>query len=347
MLITFVCSQGAQTSFDGDLLRFDNDLRNLKSLLPSPSPASPADSIASKPMEELLSSLTEHSHAMAELLTSLTRHFDLCVTAVRTTEGGAALARRKAAEVTQSQLEVGESVSISGVIAEQESQVPDLEPITPEERAEMLHVVVQDASEVDGVVKDLEDRLAVMQLLHAVVMEHVEQSKARQLSTAQAFRVLEEIGTRLQSYVAAETEFTDRWEEEKSAIFAKMDEMDGLRVFYEGYASAYDNLILEVDRRRAAEDKIKAVWRRAKENVDKIVEVDAKERQLFRQEVGEYLPTDLWTGMSGVIKTWNVVPIAENHASSTLTMAVSTPQLGKAAVDRARERLEAARQSLQ
>ena len=53
--------------------------------------------------------MINNSHAMAELLTSLSKHFDLCVTAVRTTEGGTALARMKAAEVTQSQ--TGDDVS--------------------------------------------------------------------------------------------------------------------------------------------------------------------------------------------------------------------------------------------
>ena len=70
---------------------------------------------------------------MAELLTSLTKHYDLCVTAVRTTEGGAALARIKAAEVTQSQS--GDDVSISGVIAEQESHMPELDTFSAEDRA--------------------------------------------------------------------------------------------------------------------------------------------------------------------------------------------------------------------
>lgn len=60
--------------------------------------------------------MVDHSSNMAQLLASLTNHFDMCVTAIRTTEGAVALARRKAAEVTQSQGLDG--VSISGVIAE-------------------------------------------------------------------------------------------------------------------------------------------------------------------------------------------------------------------------------------
>ena len=250
----------------------------------------------------------EHSRSMAEHLTSLTRHFDMCVTAVRITEGGAALARRKAAEVTASQ-EGGDPVSISGVIAEQESNVADLEPISSQERGEIIQVVMQDAPEVDEVVAELNAVLHQMDSDFASLKDQADRIKLSYITTTQAFHVLEDIGSRLQSYIAAETEYIDRWEDEKQIIFGKLEEMDSLREFYEGYLSAYESLHLEKERRRSVEEKIYSIFRKAQENVHKLVDADWKEREMFRQEVGEYLPTDLWVGMSGPLQMWDIVPV--------------------------------------
>uniref|UniRef100_A0A8H7TS23 Autophagy-related protein 17 n=1 Tax=Bionectria ochroleuca TaxID=29856 RepID=A0A8H7TS23_BIOOC len=156
--------QGVQQSFDGDLLRLDTDIRNLKTII-SEASISPSGADSSNkpqvPMTERLDNLISYSAHMASNLASLTNHFDLCVTAIRTTEGAAALARRKAAETTQPQGPDG--VSISGVIAEQESNVSDLEPKTARDRAEMLKVVVQDAGEVDDVVGEIHEGLRMME----------------------------------------------------------------------------------------------------------------------------------------------------------------------------------------
>lgn len=237
---------------------------------------------------------------MAEHLSSLTHHFDLCVTAVRITEGGTALARRKAAEDSGGT----DAVSISGVIAEQEANVEDLDA---EERAEIVQVVMQDAPEVDEVVADLNAEMQQMDIKFAQLKDQADQVRSGYAAVTQAFQVLEDIGSRLAGYIAAETEFSERWEAEKHGIAARLGEMETLRDFYEGYASAYDSLILEVERRRAVEEKIRAVWRKAKEQVDKLVESDWHDREAFRSEVGEYVPTDLWVGMSGPLRRWEVV----------------------------------------
>ncbi len=275
---------------------------------------------------------------MAEHLTSLTRHFDMCVTAVRTTEGGAALARRKAAEVTQSQ--EGDAVSISGVIAEQESHVSELEPMSAQERAEIVQVVVQDAPEVDEVVAELEAVLRQMELDFASLKEQADQIEGAYVATIETFHVLEEVGSRLHSYAAAEAEYLQRWEDEKEIIFGKLEEMEELRKFYDGYASAYDSLILEVERRRSAEEKIYNTRRKAKEAVDKLVDADRKQRDEFRQEIGEFLPTDLWVDMNVPVRRWEVVPVDEPGEGSQVHRADgSSATLGKTVVEAAKERL--------
>lgn len=258
-------------------------------------------------MTERLEILADHSANMAQLLASLTKHFDMCVTAIRTTEGAAALARRRAAESTQSQDPDG--VSISGVIAEQESNVSDLEPKTAKDRAEMLKVVVQDAGEVDDVVQEIQDRLGAMEQESSMLEEQSESTGKVYASMLEAYAALGEIGDRLPDYMAAEEDFKQRWDLEKEAVLNKLREMTDLREFYERYAGAYDSLILEVERRRAVDEKIKAIWRKAQDSVDKILEADHASRESFRHDVGEFLPTDLWEGMQGPARKWQVIAV--------------------------------------
>lgn len=274
---------------------------------------------------------------MAELLSSLTKHFDLCVTAVRTTEGGTELARLKAAETTRSQhsMNAAESVSISGVIAAQERE-PEIEPLTARDRAEMLKVVVSDSAEVDDVVTELRERLDAMEGEYNSLLAQAEQAKAANMAFVSAYRLLEEVGGRLSSYVQAELEFHDRWETEQHAIEEKLREMDGLRLFYEGYASAYDSLILEAERRRAVEEKIQNIWRKAREGVEKLVEGDRREREAFKQDVGDHIPTDLWPGMGGAVRRWTVTAEPEEDYGSSST---SLAALERSVVQAARERL--------
>lgn len=348
-------SQATQTSFDGDLFRFDDDLRAIAKILnssASPTPSkSPTDSTSqhppNPPILDLLAALTDHSHSMAEHLASLTHHFDMCVTAVRITEGGTALARRKAAEDSGG----ADAVSISGVIAEQETNVEDLDP---EEKAEIVQVVMQDAPEVEEVVADLNVEMQQMDIEFVQLKDQADHVRAGYAAVTQAFHVLEDIGSRLSGYIAAETEFAERWEAEKEGIVARLAEMESLRDFYEGYSSAYDSLILEVERRRAVDEKIQAVWRKAKEQVDKMIESDWRDREAFRSEVGEYLPTDLWVGMSGPLRRWEVVRAREQDREDEGELSVgdnaaqgsmprqddgSAVTLSREVVDAARERI--------
>ncbi|GAO19686.1 hypothetical protein UVI_02061470 [Ustilaginoidea virens] len=307
--------QRIQQSFDGDLLRFKTDIRDLRKVatLSARTPSGQDDGKDSAAISLLLS-MDHHSTTMASLLASLTKHFDMCVTAIRTTEGAAALARRKVAEVKQSQESDG--VSISGVIAEQESHMSDLEPKTAQDRAEMLKVVVQDAEEVDDVVQEIQERLTAMEQEHVALQEHVEQTKAAYAGILESFSLLGQIGDRLGDYIAAEEDFAQRWDLEKEGVFGKLREMKEMREFYERYASAYHGLVLEVERRRAVDERVQGIWRKAQESVDKLLGADRASRETFRQDVGEYLPTDLWAGMQGPGKKWAVVQVNDDEAEA-------------------------------
>lgn len=307
--------QSYQQSFDGDLLRFDTDIRNLKKIIVDAPPPDPyEDETLTDTIDKLLEGINDQSSNMAILLASLTKHFDMCVTAIRTTEGAADLARRKVAEVSKSQQDVA-GVSISGVIAEQEerSVADDLEPKTKDDRVEMLRVVVQDAEEVGDVVAEIQERLSAMESDHLALTDLVHQTNTTHLGMLDAYALLQEIGDRLGDYLAAEDDFQTRWSLEKDTVASKVAEMREMREFYEGYASAYSSLLLEVERRRGVDEKVRGIWRKAKEAVDKILEADATEREGFRQDVGEFLPTDLWGGLQGRVQRWEVVPVEDGE----------------------------------
>ncbi|RDA83000.1 hypothetical protein CP532_4392 [Ophiocordyceps camponoti-leonardi (nom. inval.)] len=300
--------QGIQQSFDGDLLRFDNDIRHLKKT--TAEPQQPAADNEARASLELLLSLEDHSATMAQLLASLTKHFDMCVTAIRTTEGAAALARRRAAEVTQSQ--EGDGVSISGVIAEGESSSGgvggDLEPETAQDRAEMLRVVTQDAGEVEDVVGEIQQRLAEMERSSATLDERRRCAEDRHGGASDAFAVLTEVGTRLADYLSAEEHFRTRWEMEKDTVIGRLGDMAEMRDFYEGYGSAYASLLLELERRRTVERQVEALWRKAREGVDRLLEADREARDTFRANVGDFLPAE-WAGVGPpAVRRWKILP---------------------------------------
>ncbi|KYK56453.1 Autophagy-related protein 17 [Drechmeria coniospora] len=303
--------QAIQRSLDGDLLRFETDIRALKQAINQSTPPADDGRGEGRPMVDVLIGMDENSSAMAQLLTSLTKHFDMCVTAIRTTEGAAALARRKVAESQGNDV-----VSISGVIAEQESHMSNLEPKTAKDREEMFKVVLQDAKEVDDVVGEIHDRLAAMESDHDLLQEEAKKAETASAVVMSAFSTLRDVGDRLANYLAAEGDFLQRWGHEKEAIFDRIREMKDMRTFYEGYSSAYAGLVLEVDRRRAVDKQIEDCWRRAQSSVDKLLEADGAARKSFHHHVGEFLPTDLWVGVQDTPKTWKVVVDTSKEADA-------------------------------
>ncbi|PHH64760.1 hypothetical protein CDD81_4022 [Ophiocordyceps australis] len=351
--------QGIQQSFDGDMLRFETDIRNLQKVLgelhlnhKGPGSSDAGQEAAMSPLELLLT-MDDHAACMADLLASLNKHFDMCVTAVRTTEGAAALARRRAAEATQSGSGASTStspnndgdVSISGVIAEQESHTPSLEPETAQDRAEMLRIVVQDAHEVDDVVAEIQQRLAAVERAAAIITPSQPSSWSSSSSSSSPSSpspspppapnslsapkpkpspppapytpllaaLTEMADSRLAAYIAADDDFRARWDLEREAVVAQLRDMRATRDFYDGYATAYASFILELERRRSVQRQVDAIWQKARDATNKLIAADQEARNGFRAEVGEFLPTDLWAGAQRPARQWKLVPVDDDQ----------------------------------
>jgi autophagy-related protein 17 len=319
---TIDASQSSRSTFLSSVKAFDADRQALKTAISSaPSPNRTKES----PIPPLLHELETHAAEMAVLLDSLTSHFDLCANAVKHTEGGF-LALKNA--VVNNPLPDG--VTVSGVIPSPDAS-SHLSPMSEEERKEMLQVLMGDASEVPAVVQDLDLRLLEMEHILPQITAYVAEQRSAYTATTAAFAILESISSRLAGYIGASTTFLAEWQANKALLEAQAQELDGMRLFYEGYYASYDGLILEVARRKAAEEKMKSILRKALEQVQKLHDADTRKREGFRREVGEFLPSDLWPGLVANAPRWEVGIFGEEGEENQ----DSTPELGKTAVEEA------------
>jgi len=332
--------QEAQTSFDSSILSFDDDLRALKSAMaasPTITSSQSHASLSQSPIPEHLQALETHAQEMASLLDSLVSHFDLCVNAIRHTEGGYAAVRNAASN----QPPGAEPVSVSGVMST--SQHTDEEkPLSVEERREMLGVLETDANQVEDVVVELRERLNEMESRYEIITDHVANLSAMYDTTISAFTMLEAVSAHLPGYLMSASDFKLQWEDTKMAIQDQLDELEAMRVFYENYHASYDGLLLEVYRRKQNEEKVKGMIKKTMEQIEKIREADMREREAFRGDVEDFIPGDLWEGVGAAAPQWNIVP---NTSSSKSLENKATPNLSKSVVeaagrrDRERQRL--------
>lgn len=325
-----IAAQETQTSFDSSILSFDDDLRALKTAMmstPTLTSSQSQVSISTSPIPDNLHALETHAQEMAALLDSLVSHFDLCVNAIRHTEGGYAAVRKAASDVAPGD----DPVSVSGVMNTSQN-IGEQEPLNEEERREMLAVLENDASEVDDVVIELRERLNEMESRFVVIEEYVAHLNAAYNGTTSAFGILESISMHLPSYLMASTDFKLRWEETKMQIQEQLQELESMRLFYENYHASYDGLLLEVYRRRQTEDKVKSIMKKATDQIKKLAEADMREREAFRGDVGDFLPGDLWSGVGEDAPRWEFV--RKDDSKDIL----ETPELGKSLVEAADKR---------
>ncbi|MCJ1418415.1 autophagy protein 17 [Xylographa parallela] len=237
------------------------------------------------PVPDILQAMEGHAQEMADNLESLVKHFDICVTAIKHTEGGGAAAQQITDDLPE------------GVARDLTSTEMPLEPMSEEERAEMMEILEKDANEVEEVVMDIRDRGAEMERNYERVESYTEQLAERHDRKTTAINLMEAICDRLPTYITQSHVFLLRWDEEKVKIADHMEELESLRDFYDGFLSAYDNLIIEIGRRKTTEMRMKKVVQDSVAKIDKLFEEDLAERDAFRNEQGDFLPVDIWPGL--------------------------------------------------
>ena len=293
-------ASGAHEEFEASNRALDGDVQGVKRLLGTRSQEAEddyADYEKRSPIPDILHNMEDRAKEMADNLESLVKHFDLCVTAIRHTEGGGDAAQRIAGDLPE------------GVDIPQEASDAPPEPISEEERIEMMEILQKDAGQVEDVVLEIADHIAEMETQRELVTAYMDQLAEQHTNTMSAFKMLEDIGLRLPRYVTQNQVFLMRWEDEKIKISEQMAELDGLREFYDGFLRAYDNLLIEIGRRKALESKMEKVVQEAMAKIEKIYEDDAEEREAFKQEQGDFLPFDIWPGLMTGPLQYKISPI--------------------------------------
>ncbi|KAL8935156.1 MAG: hypothetical protein Q9216_005564 [Gyalolechia sp. 2 TL-2023] len=243
----------------------------------------PTESVS--PIPNILQDMEGRSRDMADNLESLVKHFDLCLMAIRHTEGGGDAAIRLTADLPDG---AGMEEDVAGAP----------EPIGDKERQDMLDVIAQDADQVEEVVMEICDHVTAMESQLEIVTAHVTQLKEEESSVTAAFNVLEDIGCRLQAFVAQSQVFVMRWDDEKTKINERMDELSHLEDFYGGYLGAYDHLLVEIGRRQFMEQQMEKVLQDATRKLDVLHEEDRTRREAFKSDYGDFLPVDIWPGLT-------------------------------------------------
>ncbi|KAF7957090.1 hypothetical protein EAE96_004410 [Botrytis aclada] len=310
-------SKEAEAAFGTSILSFDSDIRSLKSGFKN-GKGKPS---SRSPIPDHLYTLEGHAQEMASLLSSLSSHFDLCLNAIRHTEGGYAAVRNAASNPPPG----AEPVSVSGVMTNSHDDINEA-PLTEHEREEMFSILEKDAAEVEDVVMELHDRQNEMEAKHDAILDYVSLLIEHFKHTASVYKTLEGVYQRLPRYILAGHDFRARWEDTKVQIHEQMNELEGMRLFYENYLSSYDGLILEVHRRTVAEEKARSIAKKAMEQINKIYEIDVKERNHFKFDVGDYLPVDLYPGINEAPPKWDF-RLVEDEEGGT-----STPLLERSVV---------------
>lgn len=237
--------------------------------------------VGRSPLPAILHEMEDHAREMAVNLESLVKHFDLCVTAIKHVEGGSDAA-----------LKVAGGDLPDGVDITQET-----EPLSEEDNARMMEVLEEDAGQVEDVVMEIKHHIGAMEALNERAETHTAALARAHADTTGAFRLLEEIGQRLPAYITQSQIFLVRWEEQHAKIKERLEELEGLREFYDGFVQAYDNLLIEIGRRKALEVRMEKEVETAMKRIEKLYDDDLEEREAFKKEQGDFLPVDIWPGL--------------------------------------------------
>ncbi|KAL8726514.1 MAG: hypothetical protein Q9181_006024 [Wetmoreana brouardii] len=301
-----------------DVLRSSQVPKNQR-LLGNVGQSSDLNGSSTSPLPDILQNMEDRAKGMADNLESLVKHFDLCVTAIKHTEGGDDAAHRLTHDLPAG-MSVGEEVL---------GAPPEL--ISEQERQEMLDILAKDANQVEEVVMEIQDHIGELEVQFDTVSAYMSQLEQESSNVATAFKHLDSLGSRLHAFVAQSQVFVMRWDDEKARISERMEELESLGDFYIGYVSAYDNLLVEIGRRQFMEQQMDKVVQDAMRKLDTLYEEDRAKREAFRDDYGEFLPMDIWPGLTDPPLQFETRPI--NGVDKV-------PEISKSVIQRAIRRVE-------
>jgi autophagy-related protein 17 len=315
---------------------FDTALENLHSSIENV-PPSPATASNPSPIPSLYRDLEEHAKEAAQNFQSLVSHYDLCVTALRHTEGGSAAATQAAGDAPAPQ---GEDFSIPP------------EPISEEERQEMLAVLVNDAREVEEVVTEIRERGSEMTFLLSQIDNHVAHLRNEDSALNSILRMIAHIASEAKAHITTSHSFNAAWlEDTRPTLLTGIEEWENQREFYERFDLAYAELLVEIASRRRRHEKAKRKADEAQKELDRLHADDERAREQFTVAQGNFLPLDIWPGLRDPPRRYEVRAVriqpeegeeeVDGEQSGDVEPGVqSIPQLGRNVVERALTRVK-------
>ena len=254
---------------------------------------------------QIFHDMEEHATEMAGLLENLVNHYDLCVRALRYTEGGGEAARAAT---------IGMKDAIPGA-EESLYRKTVAEPISEHERTEMLHILVKDSQEVDDVLVEIRDRAAELEDQYALLSKSAVKARGQNQTCKQILESMREIRAAIPNHLEAAGHFREKWDGISVEIVSKTKELAELSIFYEQFLSGYGKLLREVERRKVSDLAMKKIADKARKELDRLSETDRLAREEFMEDVGVYLPRDLgtWHGLEDDATRWEVRPIYDQR----------------------------------
>ena len=316
--------QAARASIDGSIRNLEDDLQHINEALADRTATSSSTRSDLHPLNvpKQLRLLERNAHDMAQSLESLVQHFDSCVNAIKHTEGaGAAVVKNFTTD------DLPEGVDV-------ETFQGPTESMSEEERTEMVRVLQTDAAQVDDVVVEIQDRAADMDNRLDRILSWRDSCEAAYRDISAAFKSLEKVGDRLPLHLTEISQFSSHWAEEKHKIEDCIAGMEELCEMYENFLNAYDGMIVESARRKTVRKRMEKIVQEAQKQLDQLYQDDLSEREHFRSEQGEYLPSDIWRGLDVLPAQFGFQRLNEENLDSV-------PDLPKEIVAGALKRLKA------
>ncbi|KAK5170329.1 Autophagy- protein 17 [Saxophila tyrrhenica] len=287
----------SNTDFSSSLSTFHSTLQTLNTTLHdhcSPTPPEKRTLYDTDPpptARALFTGIEDHATAMAQLLQGLVQHYDLCVSALKHTEGGGEAAR-EAANTEQGGGEGGVDESLYL----RKHPIP----ISPHDRNEMLSVLEHDAAELPDVLSELRDRNGEQDVLYERLLETAKISRNHAAGLREAVHMLHSIREiQLPAHLHALHTHRSCWARLHASMDEKQSSLLELGASNEAFIVAYAELLKEVERRESVRGQMEAVARKARRELRRLEEGDRRAREEFVEAFGGSLPNGLWDGEGG------------------------------------------------
>jgi len=260
----------------------------------------------------LLHALESSAYDMAQNFESLVKHHDLCVDALKHTEGaGAALHEATSNDSTDDQ-----HVNLAKEIE------AGYDAMDAGDHSSMLHLLMEDAHQVEEVMEDIHELLLEMKSTYSHALSQFQATTDIYSEAVVAHRKLEAIASHLAHCITQSHLFVLRIDDEKALMVEKQAELGELARFYNGFLAAYDNLLVEVGRRKDAGKRMKHIQEEAATKLETLHQEDAEERALFKASHGEFLPMDIWPGLTAAAPRYNISLVEGNGSVPDISASV-------------------------